>query len=146
MDNNWNSTSTVTAVGTGIYDNTMIGTLSTADLSTITLTDTISLGNVSIYNTGTTTTGNDFYFTDTLLNTSNKSLSVQGDAEIKGSLKVNGKDIGESLEKIEEHLAILKPDPALEERWEELRNLRNEYEALKQSIMEKEKLYEILSK
>ena len=42
---------------------------------------------------------------------SSPSLQVSGDADIKGNLTVNGSNISEILEKIQERLAILVPDP-----------------------------------
>jgi hypothetical protein len=93
---------------------------------TITIGDTIDWGNL------TTSTG--------------KSLQVEGDAEINGDLKVNGKSILSSLENIEERLAILNPNPELEDRWEELRELRNKYQQLEKEIIEKEKMWSMLKK
>ena len=72
------------------------------------------------------------------------NLKVEGDAEIKGDLKVAGKSIVESLEKIEERLAILRPNTELEERWEELRSLRNKYMKLEKEIKEKEMIWSVL--
>ena len=93
---------------------------------TIPIGDTIDWGNL------TTSTG--------------KSLQVEGDAEINGDLKVNGKSILSSLENIEERLAILNPNPELEDRWEELRGLRNKYQQLEKEIIEKEKMWSMLKK
>ena len=93
---------------------------------TISIGDTIDWGNL------TTSTG--------------KSLQVEGDAEINGDLKVNGKSILSSLENIEERLAILNPNPELEDRWEELRELRNKYQQLEKEIIEKEKMWSMLKK
>lgn len=73
-------------------------------------------------------------------------LKVQGDAEIEGNLKLGGKNIGEMLTKIEERLAILHPNPELEEKWENLRALGKMYKELEQEIIEKEKIYSILKK
>lgn len=75
-----------------------------------------------------------------------KSLQVEGDAEINGDLKINGKSIMKSLEAIEERLAILNPNPELEDRWQELRDLRNKYEQLEKEIIEKEKMWSLLKK
>lgn len=92
-----------------------------------------SLGNVALNYPNTAWVGN-------------TQLSVDGDADIKGDLKVKGKSILESLEKIEEKLAILKPNPELEEKWERLRQLRQEYIEVEKDIIEKEKLWDILKK
>lgn len=74
------------------------------------------------------------------------SLKVSGDAVIDGDLTVGGKSIIKSLEAIEERLAILKPNEELEDRWDELRELRNRYMQLEQEIIEKEKMWAMLKK
>lgn len=74
------------------------------------------------------------------------SLVVQSDATIHGKLKVQGKDILEMMTKIEERLAILHPNPELEERWEELKMLSKRYRELEAEIIEKEKVWAILKK
>lgn len=73
-------------------------------------------------------------------------LKVQGDAEFEGDVKIKGKSIADTLEKIEEKLAIFKPNEKLEEKWEELRELRNRYVELEKEIIEKEKMWDILKK
>jgi hypothetical protein len=67
-------------------------------------------------------------------------LHVKGDAEIDGNLKVGGKDLVKTLEKIEERLNILTIDPELESRWSELQELGNRYRELEANILSKERL------
>lgn len=74
------------------------------------------------------------------------SLAVKGDADIDGDLRVKGKSILESLERIEERLAILHPNEELEEKWENLRGLRKAYMELEAEIKEKEKVWGILKR
>ncbi len=74
------------------------------------------------------------------------SLAVKGDATFEGDVKINGKSIGDSLERIEERLAILRPNEELEEKWENLRGLRKMYMDLEAEIIEKEKMWSILKK
>lgn len=80
------------------------------------------------------------------------SLKVKGDAEfeadvtITGKLTIKGKSIVDSLERIEERLAILRPNEELEEKWENLRGLRKMYMELEAEIIEKEKMWAILKK
>jgi hypothetical protein len=74
------------------------------------------------------------------------TLTVKGDADISGDLKVQGKSIAESLEAIEERLAILRPNEELEEKWDNLRGLRKLYMELEAEIIEKEKIWKILKK
>ena len=79
-------------------------------------------------------------------NVSQAGLYVRGDAEFEGDVKVKGKSLNQTLEKIEEKLAILHPNTELEEKWEELRDLRNQYIKLEKEIKEKEKMWDILKK
>ena len=76
----------------------------------------------------------------------NNSLAVKGDASFEGDVKIKGKSLVESLEKIEEKLAILRPNEALEEKWNKLRELRNAYMELEKEILKKEKMWGILKK
>ncbi len=73
-------------------------------------------------------------------------ISVKGDAEIEGNLKVKGVDLGEMLSKIQDQLAIYQPAPELEEKWEELRELARKYKELVANIKEKEQIWDILKK
>jgi len=61
-------------------------------------------------------------------------------------IKVGGKSLTEAIEKIEERLGILKPNPELEDRWEQLKSLRQQYIDLEKELVEKEKMWEILKK
>ena len=74
------------------------------------------------------------------------SLSVKGDADFEGDVKVKGKSLTEMFEKIEERLAILHPNEKLEEKWENLRGLREAYVELEKEIIEKEKMWAILKR
>lgn len=73
-------------------------------------------------------------------------LKVHGDAEFEGDLKIKGKSINESLERIEERLAILRPNEELEKKWDKLRDLRKQYMELEKEIKEKEQIWDILKK
>ena len=74
------------------------------------------------------------------------TLQVNGDANFEGDVKIKGKSIVESLERIEEKLAILHPNEELEEKWENLRGLRKAYMELEAEIIAKEKMWNILKK
>ena len=130
-DLTWDATTTITLGGSTLSDSIYV----TSPLSTgvtwttgtspgVTLSDTIDWGNIN----------------------NDSSLKVSGDAVIDGDLTVGGKSIMKSLEAIEERLAILKPNEELEERWDELRELRNRYMQLEQEIIEKEKMWAMLKK
>lgn len=74
------------------------------------------------------------------------TLKVKGDADFEGDLKLQGKSLKNSLEAIEERLAILRPNEALENKWDNLRELRKQYIELEAEIIEKEKMWSILKK
>jgi len=73
-------------------------------------------------------------------------LQVKGDAEFDGDVKIKGKSITETLDKIEQRLGILHPNEKLEEKWEELKKLGDAYRALEKDILEKEKIWDMLKK
>ena len=74
------------------------------------------------------------------------TLSVKGDADFEGNVTIKGKNLTEIFEKIEERLAILHPNPELEDRWDELKDLAKRYKELEAEIIEKEKVWAILKK
>ena len=74
------------------------------------------------------------------------SIQVKGNAEFDGEVTIKGKNLNDTLERIEEKLAILRPNEELEEKWENLRALRNAYKELEAEIIEKEKVWGILKK
>ena len=73
-------------------------------------------------------------------------LTVKGDAAIDGDIKLKGKSLSETLDKIEERLAILHPNETLEAKWEELKKLGDMYRNLEKDIIEKEKIWNTLKK
>jgi hypothetical protein len=74
------------------------------------------------------------------------TLSVKGDADFEGEVTIKGKNIAEMFAKIEERLAILHPNPELEDKWDELKELGKRYKELEAEIIEKEKVWAILKK
>lgn len=79
-------------------------------------------------------------------NLQGRTLQVNGDADITGELTVQGVKLSDRLDKIEERLGILRPNEDLEEKWDQLRGLRNAYMELEAEIKEKEKVWSILKK
>jgi|LauGreDrversion4_2_1035121.scaffolds.fasta_scaffold37130_2 hypothetical protein len=61
-----------------------------------------------------------------------------------GDIKIGGKSLSEAIDKIEERLGILNPNPELEERWDQLKALRKQYQELEKDLLEKEKIMKIL--
>ena len=74
------------------------------------------------------------------------TLSVKGDADFEGEVTIKGKNLADMFEKIEERLAILHPNPELEDRWDELKELGKRYKELEAELIEKERVWAILKK
>ena len=138
------------------YDFTKVTTGNNTSTGSYTINNNISPGYATINSTsGTTyqwaTTNNTNPWAQTITiaddTYSNKStLQVNGNANFEGDVKIKGKSLIESLEKIEEKLAILRPNTELESKWDELRELRKKYVELEKEIIEKEKIWDILKK
>lgn len=69
-----------------------------------------------------------------------KGLDIKEGADIK----ISGKSLSETIEKIEERLGILYPNNELEEKWESLKKLGQQYRELEKEIIQKEKIMDIL--
>ena len=122
------------------YNNTMIGdSLDTFTTGTVTIPNNTSNG---IY-WGLNGTSN-VISTDPSLK--GNSLSVKGNADFEGEVTIKGKNLSEMIEKIDERLAILHPNPKLEDKWDELKELGKRYRELEQELIEKEKVWTILKK
>lgn len=59
-------------------------------------------------------------------------------------IKIGGKSLTQTIGKIEQRLGILSPNPALEERWAKLKELREQYVEMERDLLEKEKIMKIL--
>jgi len=124
---------------------------------TITLNNTLWSGSITSPYTTTTTVPNGGYTLSTgsgtgynwATGTTNTNATVEINADgmkIKegGDITIGGKSLSEAIEKIEERLGILHPNPKLEERWEKLKELRQQYIEMEKDLLEKEKLMKIL--
>ena len=106
--------------------------------------DTIWLTGASGSNAYTyTTTG-----TNTLWNTTSieKTLQVKGDSEFDGDITVKGRSLTEFMDSVEQRLNILRPNPALESEWDQLRELGEQYRELERQLLEKEKMWQTLKR
>jgi hypothetical protein len=77
------------------------------------------------------------------------SVEQSGSIEIQGEnadIKMNGKSMKAWMEKVEERLNILTPNPELEKEWDDLRRLGQRYRALEKKCKEKAKMWEALKK
>jgi hypothetical protein len=125
---------------------------------TITLNNTLwSGGSITSPYTTTTTVPNGGYTLSTgagsgykwSTGTTNTNATVEINADgmkIKegGDITIGGKSLSEAINKIEERLGILHPNSALEERWDKLKELRQQYIEMERDLLEKDKLMKIL--
>jgi hypothetical protein len=77
---------------------------------------------------------------------SQPSLKVSGDADISGNLRWRNRDMDQWIESVESRLAMLQPNPKLEEEFNKLKDLGDQYRALEREILEKQKVWDILKK
>jgi hypothetical protein len=71
------------------------------------------------------------------------TIDIQGnDADIR----MNGKSMKAWMEKVEERLNILTPNPELEKEWDDLRRLGQRYRALEKKCREKAQMWAALKK
>jgi len=81
--------------------------------------------------------------TGTLSVEQNGSIEIQGE---NADIKINGKSMVTWMEKVEERLNILTPNPELEKDWDDLRRLGNRYRALEKKCKEKAQMWTALKK
>ena len=143
----------------------------TTSITSGTGTDTIAWGNSTIWSTTGTVVpdygaaiggGTGYTYTTTGTGTSpwivgnggtgaTPALNVQqgGTIELRGEnpdIKMNGKSMVAWMEKVEERLNILTPNPELEKEWDDLRRLGNRYRALEKKCREKAEMWAALKK
>lgn len=135
---------------------------------TFTLTDSIDLSSMSLSSNGmssqdwanlgavgssnivyTTTTGTGTGGVGWNLNTTiaPAELSQAGKMSLNGSnadVEINGKSMKAWMEKVEERLNILTPNPELEKEWDDLRRLGERYRKLEKKCKEKAEVWKKL--
>ena len=137
------------------YNTTMIG--DSLDPVTITVPNNTSSGSLYWGLNGTSANPGQVYTTNGTSgswgnislaepNLNGATLSVKGNADFEGEVTIQGKSLTGMLEKIEERLAIFHPNPELEDKWDELKELGKRYKELEAEIIEKEKVWSILKK
>ena len=114
--------------------------------NTVTITSPNTVPNYGYYTVPSTTTGINPTWTIQPNTTTNNQLTVKGDAEFEGEVTIKGKSLLDAIESLEKRLGLLHPNPKLEGRWEELKELGERYRALEKEILEKEKMWAILQK
>jgi hypothetical protein len=129
------------------YTTNIGGSMST---DTITLDTTQwSVGSITSPYTYTTTgtSGAGAYNWNNTTTTMGAKVHINGDGLVMqegADIVVGGKSLTKAIEQIEERLCILHPNPALEERWDKLKELRQQYIEMERDLLEKDKLMKIL--
>ena len=82
-------------------------------------------------------------------NNATVNIAQSGTLELRGEnpdIKINDKSMVSWMEKVEERLNILTPNPELEKDWDDLRRLGNRYRALERKCQEKAQMWAALKK
>ena len=118
---------------------------------TITVSDNTGLGGLSGgYTIGATGTSTNTVWTGGSFRVSpdyTAVLTASGCMELKGDgadIDINGKSLKDWMEKVEERLNILTPNPELEKEWDDLRRLGERYRKLEKKCKEKAEVWKKL--
>ena len=113
----------------------------------------IDFGNLQVNSSTTWSTGTNYNIISTINNSETpvmiKNENHSGVIDCRGEnadILLNGRSLTQTLDGIESRLAILRPDPALEKEWTELRELGDRYRQLEAEIKEKMRVWDILKK
>jgi hypothetical protein len=77
------------------------------------------------------------------------SHDIDGKMRITGEdadIEINGISLKETLHSLQERMAILEPNPALEAEFKELRDIRQKYIELERNLLEKKQMWDTLNK
>jgi hypothetical protein len=83
------------------------------------------------------------------LSISNTKFEQNGKMVMKGAeadIEINGKSMKAWMEKIEQRLNILTPNPDMEKEWDQLRRLGERYRKLEKKCQEKSQMWNALKK
>lgn len=111
--------------------------------------DTITLDPVYTTTSASSITWNQDYNISSGVYSTPNTVKIDSNGIILESgtdITVGGKSLMNAIEKIEERLAVLHPNPELEDRWDQLKTLRQQYMDLEKELLEKEKMWHILKK
>lgn len=77
------------------------------------------------------------------------SHDIDGKMRISGDdadIEINGISLKQTLEDIQQRMAILQPNPELEKEFKELREIRQKYMQLERNLLEKKEMWDTLNK
>ena len=127
-------------------------------LNGISAQDIMSSVTIPAYSVGTgnTLTTGSSYFTNNITswsqdysfnNVTSSNVHISGNGitmEPQADIKIGDRSLKEFMDSVEQRLGILRPNPELEDKWENLKGLRKAYMDLEAEILEKEKMWKIL--
>jgi len=109
----------------------------------VTMPSTVSISNGG-FTIGPNTVSNTVWTTNT---TAGAQLNQSGKVSLQGEnadLDINGKSLKGWMERVEERLNILTPNPELEKEWDDLRRLGERYRKLEKKCKEKAEVWKRL--
>lgn len=142
------TTDTITLSSSDYLQTTDTITLSSSDIYTTSMTAPLTLGPIgatgtnfpnTIYTTANANTGNVPWLTQSPFSAPKIQLNGEG-----ADIEVNGWSLVEAVKRIEERLVIVQTDPRLEEEWEQLKVLGEQYRQLEAKILEQAKMWKEL--
>lgn len=79
------------------------------------------------------------------------TMTVQPSGQIKivgedADIDINGRSLKQFMDNVEQRLNLLRPNTQLEQEWDELKRLGDQYRQLEQHIKEKMKTWDILNR
>ena len=77
------------------------------------------------------------------------SHNVHGKMSITGKdadIEINGLSLKQTLEDLQQRLAILQPNPELENEFSELAKVRQQYKDLERNLIEKKQMWDTLNR
>lgn len=109
---------------------------------TISSNPSINWSNITVGN-GITTSNTMWATTPNIVSgiTPSANISLKGE---NADIDLNGKSLKNWMEKVEERLNILTPNPELEKEWDELRELGERYRELEKQCKEKAEVWKKL--
>lgn len=81
-------------------------------------------------------------FTDSVVQPSG-TLALAGD---NADILINGQSLNDTLRGIQDRLNLLRPNPELESKWDQLRELGEAYRKLEAELEEKQRMWDTLKK
>jgi hypothetical protein len=150
LDSNYGAVPNITNIGSSMGTDTITLNNTLWSGNSITSPYTISTGTgTPTFKYTTTNTGGagTYNWNNNTITTGSTKVQINGDGLVMqegADIVIGGKSLTKAIEQIEERLGILHPNPALEERWDKLKELRQQYIEMEKDLLEKEKLMKIL--